>query len=134
MSAIESAPPHQRIGHYRVLRQIGEGGMGVVYEAVREDIGTRAAIKVLRSEYAGNNEIAARFFNEARAANMIQHLGIVKVFDYGHLPTGEAYLAMEFIEGVSLRKRLETEVRLNEADSMRIARQIAAALARSLLL
>ena len=103
--------------------------MGVVYEAVRDDIGIRAAVKVLRPEFARNMEISTRFFNEARAANMIQHPGIVKVFDYGHLPTGEAYLAMELLEGESLRQRLEQRSRLNEADSMRIARQIAAALA-----
>lgn len=125
----QGALSHQRIGQYRVVRQIGEGGMGVVYEAVREDIGIRAAVKVLRPEFARHTEIAARFFNEARAANMIQHPGIVKVFDYGHIPSGEAYLAMEFVEGGSLRKRLEDEVRLNEVDSMRIARQIASALA-----
>ncbi len=129
MPAQDSAHAHQRIGHYRVLRQIGEGGMGVVYEAVRDDIGIRAAVKVLRPEFARHTEIAARFFNEARAANMIQHPGIVKVFDYGHLPTGEAYLAMEFLDGDSLRKRLEVEVRMNEVSSMRIARQIASALA-----
>lgn len=120
---------HQLVGHYRVIRQIGEGGMGVVYEVVREDIGIRAAVKVLRPEFARNTEIAARFFNEARAANMIAHAGIVKVFDYGHLPTGEAFLAMELIEGESLRNRIEREARLSEVDSMRIARQIAAALA-----
>ena len=129
MSHPEIPTTHHHIGHYRVLRQLGEGGMGVVYEAVRDDIGIRAAVKVLRPEFARNMEISTRFFNEARAANMIQHPGIVKVFDYGHLPTGEAYLAMELLEGESLRQRLEQRSRLNEADSMRIARQIAAALA-----
>ncbi len=129
MSQPESPLSHQLVGHYRVIRQIGEGGMGVVYEAVREDIGVRAAVKVLRPEFARNTEIAARFFNEARAANMIAHAGIVKVFDYGHLPTGEAFLAMELLEGESLRNRMEREARLSEVDSMRIARQIAAALA-----
>ena len=53
-----------RIGKYRLVRQLGEGGMGVVYEAVREDIAARAAIKVLRPEYAANPELAGRFFNE----------------------------------------------------------------------
>lgn len=63
----------QRIGNYRVVRQIGEGGMGVVYEVVRDDIGGKAAIKVLRPEFAPNSETAGRFFNEARAANLIDH-------------------------------------------------------------
>ncbi len=56
----------KRIGKYRLVRQIGEGGMGVVYEAVREDIAARAALKILRPELAVNPELAGRFFNELR--------------------------------------------------------------------
>lgn len=117
------------IGHYRVIRLLGEGGMGLVYEAVRDDIGARAAIKVLRPEYARNADIAGRFINEARAVNMVQHPGVVRVFDYGQLPTGEAYLAMEYLEGDSLRTRMTREVRLSETDTMRLGRQIALAVA-----
>lgn len=117
------------IGNYRVIRLLGEGGMGLVYEGVRDDIGARAAIKVLRPEYARNADIAGRFINEARAVNMVQHPGVVQVFDYGQLPTGEAYLAMEYLEGDSLRTRLTREVRLSEADTMRLGRQIALAVA-----
>ncbi len=119
----------QRIGNYRILRQLGEGGMGVVYEGLREDIGSRAAIKVLRPEYAMKAELAARFFNEARAANLIEHPGIVKIFDYGQLPSGAAYLAMEYLAGESLHTRLTREKRLSEADTIRIGRQVAMALA-----
>lgn len=117
------------IGNYRVIRLLGEGGMGLVYEAVRDDIGARAAIKVLRPEYARNVDIAARFINEARAVNMVQHPGVVRIFDYGQLPTGEAYLAMEYLEGDSLRARIMREQRLNETDTMRLGRQIALAVA-----
>jgi serine/threonine protein kinase len=119
----------QRIGNYRVVRQLGEGGMGVVYDAVREVIGGRAAIKVLRPQYAMNPEIAARFFNEARAANLIEHPGIVKVFDFGRLPTGATFLAMEYLQGESLFQRLRKRARLPEVDVLRLGRQIAAALA-----
>jgi serine/threonine protein kinase len=103
--------------------------MGVVYEAVRDDIGARAAIKVLRPEYAHNAELAGRFINEARAVNMVQHPGVVRVFDYGQLPNGEAYLAMEYLDGESLRQRLNREQRISEADTLRLARQIATAVA-----
>jgi serine/threonine protein kinase len=119
----------QLIGSYRILRLLGEGGMGVVYEAVREDIGGSAAIKILKKEYALQPEVAARFFNEARAANLVNHPGIVKVFDYGQLPSGAAYLAMEFLEGESLYARLQRHIRLSEAESLRLGRQIASALA-----
>ena len=118
-----------RIGKYRLLKQLGEGGMGVVYEAVREDIAARAAIKVLRPEYAANPELAGRFFNEARAANLIAHPGIVRVFDYGAEEGGIAYLAMEYLEGESLWKRIERQKKLPVPEALRIARQIASALA-----
>jgi len=119
----------QRIGKYRLIRTLGQGGMGVVYEAVREDIEVRAAIKVLRPEYASNAEVAGRFFNEARAANLIAHPGIVKVFDYGHDPGGVAYLAMEYLEGESLYKRLTRIGKMAHGDVLRLGRQLASALA-----
>jgi serine/threonine protein kinase len=118
-----------RIGKYRLVRQLGEGGMGVVYEAVREDIAARAAIKVLRPEYAANPELAGRFFNEARAANLIAHPGIVRVFDYGAEEGGIAYLAMEYLDGESLWKRIDRHKKLALPEALRIARQIASALA-----
>lgn len=56
----------QRIGSYQLTRLLGRGGMGVVYEAVHESLGRRVAIKLLRSEYAQDEELCARFFNELR--------------------------------------------------------------------
>ena len=102
--------------------------MGVVYEAVREDIAARAALKLLRPEFAVNAEISARFFNEARAANLIAHPGIVRVFDYGH-ESGAAYLAMEFLEGESLWTRMERRRKLSAEEVIRLGRQVASALA-----
>ena len=119
----------QVVGNYRLVQKVGEGGMGAVYEAVREDIGIRAAIKVLHRELALNPEMATRFFNEARAANLVQHPAIVRVFDYGTTSTGTAYLAMEFLEGESLRARMMRQRTLSEADTIRICRQIASGLA-----
>lgn len=101
--------------------------MGVVYEGMREDIAQRAALKILRPEYATNPDLAGRFFNEARAANLIAHPGIVKVYDYGH-NAGVAYLAMEYLEGESLWQRIERRGRLSPSDALRLARQIASAL------
>ena len=68
-----------RIGPYRVTQQLGEGGMGVVYEEAHEVIERRVAIKLLRPEYAHNPAIAVRFMNEARAVNRVDHPGIVQV-------------------------------------------------------
>ena len=69
-----SLPPV--IGPYRVIRQLGEGGMGVVYEAVHEVIQRRVAIKVLHPEAGRSTDTINRFINEARAANLVNHPGL----------------------------------------------------------
>ncbi len=67
----------QMIGNYRLVRLLGEGGMGMVFEAVHDGVGGKAAIKILRPEISMQANLAARFFNEARAANAINIPGIV---------------------------------------------------------
>lgn len=118
----------QYVGHYRLVRVIGEGGMGMVFEGIHDTMGGRAAIKILRPEVAIRHELVARFFNEARAANAISHPGIVSVFDCGHTDNDIVYLAMEFLPGESLHTRLGRLERLPGQDALRIARQIASAL------
>jgi serine/threonine protein kinase len=118
-----------QIGNYRVVRQLGQGGMGTVFEAVRDGIGGRVALKVLRAEYTRNPDVASRFFQEARAANLIEHPGVVKIYEYGQLPDGTAFLAMEYLEGQSLRAVLAKSKRLPQADVLRLCRQMAGALA-----
>ncbi len=118
----------QQIGNYRLVKLLGSGGMGMVYEAVHDGIGGRAAIKVLRPEIALHKEATQRFFSEARAANLISHPGIVHIFDCGYAASGTAYLAMEFLEGESLRQRLERLRTLTVSEAIRIARQVASAL------
>ena len=109
---------------------IGKGGMGAVYEAIQEPIERRVAIKVLHGRYAQEPEIAQRFFNEARAVNIVDHPGIVQISDYGQLPTGVAYLVMEFLKGDTLGQRLKQNGgKLAVPEVVRISRQIAAALA-----
>lgn len=124
------SPP--TIGPYRVIRQLGKGGMGVVYEAVHDAIERRVAIKVLHPEYAKDRETAARFFNEARAVNRIEHPSLVQISDYGHTGEGTAYLIMEFLRGESLADRLDrlraAGQRLAVTEVVRITWQIADAL------
>jgi len=118
------------IGSYRVVRSIGEGGMGTVYEAVHEAIERRVAIKVLHREYASNPEFIARFFNEARAVNRVEHTGLVQVSDYGQQPDGTAYIVMEYLKGESLAQRIERCGRkLPAAEVIHLNLQIADALA-----
>ena len=94
-------------GNFRVVRKLGEGGMGVVYEARHRNIGRRAAIKVLHPELAQSQEYATRFLNEARAVNIVQHPGLVEIFEYGQLPDGTLYFVMEFLQGESLQRRID---------------------------
>src|SRR5438128_931266 len=70
----------RRIGTYRITREIGRGGMGVVYEAIHESIGQRAAIKVLHAEFSKEPKYVQRSLDEARAVSMVQHAGLVKIF------------------------------------------------------
>jgi serine/threonine protein kinase len=120
----------QRIGSYKVVRKIGQGGMGAVYEAVHEQLGGKAAIKLLRKELSADKQIKNRFLNEARAANRVDHSGIVKIFEFGELPDGSTYIIMELLRGEALSARLRSRGgRLALADTIRTSRQIASALA-----
>jgi serine/threonine-protein kinase len=102
----EALVADQLIGNYRITRELGRGGMGVVYAAEHQHIGRRAAIKVLNSEFSQNPSFATRFLNEARVVNLIQHPGLVEIYEHGVLPDGAAYIIMEYLEGESLRQRI----------------------------
>ena len=117
------------VANYRVTRKLGEGGMGAVYLAEHQFIGRKAAIKVLLPEISGDPGTVERFFNEARSSSLIQHPGIVDIFDFGKLEDGRAYIAMEFLDGTSLASHLDGESCLALASLVAIGRQIASALA-----
>ena len=93
-------------GKYHVLRQIGEGGMGTVYEGEHLRIARRVAIKVMHPEMAAERDLVQRFEREAQAAAKIGSSYVVDVLDLGELPSGERYMVMEFLEGESLSTRL----------------------------
>ena len=113
------------IGQYRIVRQIGAGGMGAVYLGEHVLLGRRAAIKTLLPSLAIHQEIVDRFFNEARATSGIVDPGVVQVFDFGYHVDGIAFIVMELLEGESLAGRLHRLGRLPCLDALRIARQIA---------
>ncbi|MBS1119834.1 MAG: serine/threonine protein kinase, partial [Deltaproteobacteria bacterium] len=95
------------IANYRVLDLVSVGGMGTVYRAEHMLIGRIVAIKVLHAELSTNREIINRFFNEAKATTTIGHPGIVEIFDFGHMDSGHAYIVMEFLDGVTLSRRIK---------------------------
>src|SRR5262245_36698799 len=96
--AAGSAP--QRLGEYRLLREVGRGGMGIVYEAVQESLGRHVALKVLTSPGLLSPTQLQRFEREARAAARLHHTNIVPVYGVGEAD-GVHYYAMQFIHGRS---------------------------------
>jgi eukaryotic-like serine/threonine-protein kinase len=118
----------QLFGNYRIVRLLGEGGFGEVYLAENPLIERRAAVKVLHTALAQDTELVRRFLNEARAASAIRHRNIIEVFDAGVTPDGAPYILMEFLEGVSLQKRLAERGRLALPQVLEIARQAGSAL------
>jgi len=123
-----AAPGDGRLvgGRYRLLERLGQGGMGEVWRARREDTGAEVAVKILRGEQAEAEGAAARFEREAQAAARLSHLGCVSVLDFGRDRLG-MYLVMELVHGRSLAARL-AEGRLPLADAARIVDGILAAL------
>jgi serine/threonine protein kinase len=95
-------------GKYRVVRLLGVGGMGAVYEGHNLRIDRRIAIKVMHASIAEQLDAVARFEREAQAAARIGSSHIVDVFDLGGLPSGERFMVMEFLEGESLLTRFKT--------------------------
>ena len=95
----------EQLGDYRILRYLGEGGMGVVYEAVRESLRNHVALKVMHPQFRDREQYLRRFRTEARSAARLHHTNIVSVFDYG-VHDGVCYYAMQYIAGHSLDKIL----------------------------
>src|SRR5512140_2836035 len=116
------------VGTYRVLRKLGEGGMGAVFIGEHTLLGRKAAIKVLLPELSAHEEIVQRFFNEARAVTQISDPGIVQVFDFGHHTDGSAYIIMELLEGEPMDQRLARIGRMVPVDAMRIGRLVCSSL------
>jgi len=119
----------QSFGNFQVVRLLGEGGFGEVYEAENPYLQRRAAIKVLHTGMVQDPELVRRFLNEARAASAIRHPNIIDVFDAGVTPEGEPYILMEFLDGDSLQKAILQQGRMPLRAVQEVARQAGSALA-----
>ena len=96
-----AVPRLRQIGDYRILREVGRGGMGVVYEAEQISLGRRVALKVLPGQASGDRVVQERFRREARAAAKLHHTNIVPVYEVGQ--DGDVrFYAMQFIDGLGL--------------------------------
>jgi hypothetical protein len=116
-------------GQYRILRRMGSGATGVIYEAVRLSDGLPVALKLLRAATAHEAVASDRLRREAEALGLSWHPNVVEVIDHGHLPDGTAYLVMELLRGESLAARLQSRGRLDPRDLLPVAMQVCDALA-----
>ena len=111
-------PPLRQIGDYRILREIGRGGMGVVYEAEQISLGRRVALKVLPRQVSGDRLVQERFRREARAAARLHHTNIVPVYEVGQ--DGDVrFYAMQFIQGQGLDTVITELRRLRDRSRIR---------------
>lgn len=115
-------------GRYRIVRQIGLGGTGVVFEATCEHDGSAVAVKTLRPRFVSHPDLSRRLAREAEVARRVRHPGIVRISDEGVLSDGSPYLVMPLIRGESLAALLRRERRLSERDVAVMASRVAAVL------
>lgn len=116
------------IAEYRIVRELGRGGMGVVYEAFDPHLERSVAIKVISDEYANNSDARSRFLCEARLQARIKHENVIEVHQCGE-DAGRNYLVMPLLKGETLGARLGRKPALSAAEVTRIGREVAAGLA-----
>jgi hypothetical protein len=119
-----------RLGQYELGRKLGEGGMGVVYEATHLMLRRPTAVKLLPIDKAGEQTIA-RFEREVQQTSRLEHPNSVSIYDYGRTPDGQFYYAMEYLDGVTLDQLVEIDGPIPAARAALILRQAAHALAEA---
>ena len=123
-------PDPKRLGEYRIVRRIGQGGMGVVYEAVHETLDRRVAVKMLPPHMAASDRYVARFVREAKAAARLHHTNIVPVFGVGE-DDGTHFYVMQLIDGKGLDETGAADGHLESAHFRHVA-EIGVKVARAL--
>src|SRR5216117_804824 len=100
--------PNTSLSHYRIVSRIGAGGMGEVYLAQDTKLDRKVALKILPSDLASNRDRMERFVREAKSAAALSHPNIAQIFEIGE-HDGAHFIAMEFIDGVTLRAKIHHE-------------------------
>src|ERR1043166_5515138 len=119
---------NQVLGRCRLVRKLGEGGMGVVWLARHETLQKDVAVKVLPPGYAHEADAVQRFLREARAAARLEHPNVIQVLDAGS-EGGTHFIVMQYVDGTDLQKILKKKGKLDVADSLAVAMRVALALA-----
>ena len=121
----------KRVHKYDIVRIIGRGGMGTVYEALNTTIGKRVAMKFIDAGTAHNADTVARFQREARAASAVESAHIVEIFDSGISELGQPYIVMELLRGEDLGHRIKRCGRLDLPEALHVTAQILRGLYRA---
>ena len=129
LSPPQAAGEMGRLNGYRVLKQLGEGGMGMVFEAEDMRLMRRVALKVMKPEIAVKEQHRARFIREAQTAAAIEHDHICPIYQVGGEENGVPFIAMPFLKGEALDARLKRQAPLPIAEAIRIGREVAEGLA-----
>jgi serine/threonine-protein kinase len=117
------------LGEYRLLRRLGEGGMGDVYLGFSERLGGHVAVKILADALSSSRDYVDRFYREAKSLALLNHPNIVRTLTVGQdKATGKHYLTLEYVEGFSAHALLEREGKLEVGDAVHIALDVARAL------
>ena len=126
------SPVPNQLGRYQIVRELGHGAMGVVYEGRDPKLGRRVAIKTARRDLVAgpgaSPDTLERFFREARVAGMLNHANIVTVYDVGE-QDGTAFIAMEYVDGLDLGARIARGPRFSTEESVELVAILAEALA-----
>jgi serine/threonine protein kinase len=118
----------QKVGRYEILCSLGAGGMGQIYLAYDPQLGRQIALKLISPEFATDPQRVRRFEQEARAASALNHPNVCVIHEIGITDTGRHFIAMEYIQGITLRDQLARET-LQPAAALQVAVQVGAALA-----
>ena len=118
-------------GRFLIKRLLGEGGMGKVYLAEQLPMGRKVALKVLRPDLSSDEAAVKRFFREALAVSRLQHPNTVTLFDYGESEKGDLFIAMEYLEGMSLKDLLAVTPKPSANRVLGIIAQVALSLAEA---
>lgn len=117
----------EKIGGYEIISKVGEGGLGVVYQARQLSMGRTVALKVLHEKWITDDEFRKRFLVEARLVGRLSHPNLIQVIDVGR-HRNQLYYSMEFIDGITVEKQLDDYGKMGFAEAMDIVCQVASAL------
>jgi serine/threonine protein kinase len=116
----------RRLGNYRLLRKLGEGGMGTVYLGYHEGQASQVAVKVLAETLTSNQAFVDRFYREAKSGKLLGHPNIVRTLDFGQdIATSKHYLVLEFVDGPSAQALLEARGPMAVGDAVHVTLDVA---------